>query len=236
MNLAYYTCFIGTDNNNAFAIPEIPSIEHDCYYFTNNHTMVQKLQNTKWKTVFIDFQSIDDIIENNMMAKHVKALPHEYEELRSYDYLVYMDSKVGKINEGFIYGAINCLFVSNNYAIAMREHWMCQDRAENEKENIWREFSLAVTSQDRYKQQEAQYSDYITRQCKSGLSNLSDSHCTTNTIIRNMKHPKMKQIDYTWYAHILDCGIECQISFFSVKQLFEKMVYSFRDNPFLNSY
>jgi hypothetical protein len=74
MNLAYYTCFIGTDNNNnAFAIPEIPSTQHDCYYFTNNHTMIQKLQNTKWKIVFVDFQSTDDIIENNMMEKHVKT-------------------------------------------------------------------------------------------------------------------------------------------------------------------
>ena len=235
MNLAYYTCFIGTDNNIAFVIPDIPSTQCDCYYFTNNHTMIQKLQNTKWKSVFVDFKSTDCVIENNMMAKHVKALPHEYEELRSYDYLVYIDSKVGKINEGFIHGAIECLFNSHNYAIAMREHWLCHNRKENEKENVWNEFALAVNNQARYKQQEAQYSDYITRQCKTGLSNLSNSHCMTGVILRNMKHPKMKQIDYTWYAHILDCGIECQISFFFVKQLFENVVYSFRDNPFLDS-
>jgi hypothetical protein len=236
MNLAYYTCFIGSNNNEAFSVPDLPSHEYDCYFFTNNSSMVDKLRATKWKVVHIDFESTDDVIESNMKSKHIKALPHEYKELQPYDYLVYMDSKLKKVNEGFIEGAIKCLFKENNFAVAMREHWMCQDRPKGQKETVWKEFLLAVNSQERYRLQQTQYSEYITKQCATGLSHLSDCHCVTGFIIRNMKHPKMKQIDYLWYAHILECGIECQISFFFIKQLFKSVVYSFRDNPFLNSY
>ena len=76
-NLAYYTCFIGTDENQAFSIPDLPSLEYDCYFFTNNQSMIEKLNTKKWKVVYIDFESTDDIIESNMKSKHIRALPHE---------------------------------------------------------------------------------------------------------------------------------------------------------------
>ena len=47
MNLAFYTCFYGSDNNQAFKIPEIPSLKYKCYYYTNNHTIIEKLKSTK---------------------------------------------------------------------------------------------------------------------------------------------------------------------------------------------
>ena len=36
----------------------------------------------------------------------------------------------------------------------------------------------------------------------------------------NMKHNKINTINTTWYQHIKECGIQDQISFFFVKQLF----------------
>lgn len=43
MNLAFYTCFYGSDVNTSFKIPEIPSLKYNCYYFTKNHSMIVKL-------------------------------------------------------------------------------------------------------------------------------------------------------------------------------------------------
>jgi hypothetical protein len=47
-----------------------------------------------------------------------------------------------------------------------------------------------------------------------------------------MKHVKMVEINTTWYEHINECGIQDQISFFFVKQLFNDNIYPFVENPF----
>jgi hypothetical protein len=52
-------------------------------------------------------------------------------------------------------------------------------------------------------------------------------------VIRNMKHEKIQKINNTWYNHIQECGIQDQISFFFVKQLFEGCIYPFTEIPFL---
>jgi len=42
--LAYYTYFIGSDNNIAFKIPELPSEKYDCYYYTNNKNLYKLIK------------------------------------------------------------------------------------------------------------------------------------------------------------------------------------------------
>jgi hypothetical protein len=49
-----------------------------------------------------------------------------------------------------------------------------------------------------------------------------------------MKHEKIIKINITWYQHIEECGIQCQISFYFVKQLFNDYIYPFTENPYLN--
>ena len=43
----------------------------------------------------------------------------------------------------------------------------------------------------------------------------------------------MIELNNTWYKHIQECGIQCQISFFFVKQLFPDIIVSFTENPFV---
>ena len=47
-----------------------------------------------------------------------------------------------------------------------------------------------------------------------------------------MKHDKINELNNTWYQHIEECGIQDQISFFFVKQLFNDDILSFTENPF----
>uniref|UniRef100_A0A6C0IT44 Uncharacterized protein n=1 Tax=viral metagenome TaxID=1070528 RepID=A0A6C0IT44_9ZZZZ len=230
-NLAFYTCFYGGNNNKAFKIPEIPSLKYKCYYFTNNKIILNRLQNTKWIGIFDNKQIMenndndnDNAIVSCMASKHVKVCPQEYNELKQYDYLCYLDSKLKKVNENFLEKYIHKFFIENNFALLLRRHWFVEP-------NIWSEYNQSM-KQPRYQKQSRQYTKYINKQIKNGLLEKTYYHCCTGLLIRNMKHPKMIDINNTWYQHIQECGIQCQISFFFVKQLFKGYIYPFTEIPF----
>ncbi len=47
-----------------------------------------------------------------------------------------------------------------------------------------------------------------------------------------MRHEKNNELSSTWYQHIQECGIQDQISFFFVQQLFSDIIYPFTETPF----
>jgi len=228
MNLVFYTCFYGSNNNIACRIPEIPSLHYKCYYFTNNSSIIEQLKNTKWIGVYDDKPSTDDMIESSMLSKHLKAVPHEYAELKEYDYSCYLDSKLEKVSEEFVERFIHKYFIKQNYALLLREHWFVH----NNDKSVWNEFNGSI-KQYRYGLEKEKYLNYINNQIKNGLREVTEHHCATGFIIRNMKHEKIKDINNTWYRHIQECGIQCQISFYFVKQLFSDCIYPFTEIPFV---
>ena len=74
--------------------------------------------------------------------------------------------------------------------------------------------------------------NYISNQAKRGLSLVTPTHCACCFLIRNMKHEKMIQINTEWFNHVQECGIQDQISFFFVKQLFNDCIYPFTELPY----
>jgi hypothetical protein len=225
IKLAFYTYFYGSDNNNAFIIPQIPSVKYKCYYYTNNKNILEKLKNTLWISIYDDKITNDDIIESNMIGKNIKSLPHKYKELKDYDYLCFLDNKLNKVNEEFIEEFINKYFIKQNYALLLRQHWFI-------KNNIWDEYNESM-KQYRYTLESEKYLNYINKQIKNGLKYITKNHCACGLLIRNMKHPKINEINETWYQHIQECGIQDQISFFFVKQYFNNYIYAFTEIPFL---
>jgi hypothetical protein len=225
MNLAFYTYFYGSDNNEAFRIPEIPSLKYKCYYYTNNLSIIELLKNTNWIGIFDNKPTNDDIIESCMVGKHIKTKPNEYSELSNYDYLCFLDSKLAKVNETFVEEFINKYFIEENYALLLREHWFIHN-------NVWNEYNQSIT-QYRYNLESEKYKNYINNQIKNGLSGVTQHHCACGFLIRNMKHSKINELNNTWYQHIEECGIQDQISFFFVKQLFNDDILSFSESPFL---
>ena len=218
-NLAFYTYFIGTDSNPAFMIPPLSSKSYPCYFFTNNHTILNELKNTKWISVFINKQTDDDVIESNMIGKHVKVLPHEFEELKNYDYLCYFDTKLLKVNIKFIELCINKYFIHDNQALLLRKNQWNKDTGclKNELKRAFK--------QPRYQLQKKQYQSYIQNQVNKGLLIKHPPGFQCNFLIRNMTHPKMKDFNKTWYEHIQQCGIQDQIPFHFVKQLFPGIIF-----------
>jgi len=225
-HLAFYTCFYGSNENPAFKIPDIPSMKYKCYYYTNNLSIIEQIKNTNWIGIYENKSSNDDLVESAMISKHIKAKPHEYNELKDYDYLCYLDSKLEKLNEEFIEDFINKYFIKKKYALLLRNHIFLPS-------NVWYEFNMSMTH-ERYRLEKDKYLNYIKNQVvNNGLSEITEYHCQTGLLIRNMKHDKIIDINNTWYKHIQECGIECQISFFFVKQLFKDYIYPFREIPFI---
>ena len=224
-NLAFYTYFYGSNNNPAFRIPEIPSLKYKCYYFTNNSTMIENLKGTNWIGIYDENPTTDDIIESCMVGKHIKTMPNEYTDLKEYDYLCFLDSKLEKVNEEFVENFITTYFIEQNYALLLRKHWFVND-------SVWNEYNLSMQF-ERYKIESGKYKSDIANQVKAGLSETTQKHCACGFLIRNMKHEKIKEINNTWYQHIQECGIQDQISFFFVKQLFNDYIYPFTEIPFV---
>lgn len=224
MNLSFYTCFYGSNQNQSFKIPQTPSMKYDCYYFTNNLEILGRLKDTKWIGVFNDQPTNDDLIESNMVAKRVKVLPHEYKELRDYDYTCFLDSKLYRVSEAFVENMIDKYFVKQSCALLLRQH-------EFLKGYVWDEYNESM-KQERYRKESARYYKYIQKQLSEGLKETTPRHCQCGFLIRNMKHEKIKELNEMWYRHILECGIQDQISFFFVKQLFFEYVHPFTEVPF----
>jgi hypothetical protein len=225
LDLAFYTYFYGSDNNEARGIPEIPSLKYKCYYYTNNKSNFELLKDTKWIGIFDDKPTSDDLIESCMIGKHIKTSPHKYNELKDYSYLCYLDTKVGKVSENFVENFINKFFIEQNYALLLREHWFV-------RHSVWNEFNESMY-QYRYTLESDRYRNYINRQISNGLSEITEHHCACGFLIRNMKHEKINEINDTWYQHIQECGIQDQISFFFAKQLFDGYIYPFTEIPYV---
>lgn len=225
LNLAFYTYFYGSNSNSAFTIPMLPSFKYNCYYYTNNISIIELLKNTNWIGIYVPIPINDDIIESCMVGKHIKTMPHDFNELKDYHYLCYLDSKLQHISERFVEIFIHKYFIEENYALLLRKHWFVND-------NIWNEYNESMI-QERYKLESEKYKKYINNQINNGLSETTDKHCACGFLIRNMKHDKIIDIGRTWYQHILECGMQDQISFFFVKQLFHEYILPFTENPFV---
>lgn len=224
MNLAFYTYFYGSNDNKAFRIPTLPSLKYDCYFYTNNLTMVNNLSGSKWIVIYDDKPILDDPIVSCMTGKHIKTCPHEYKDLQKYDYLCFLDTKVGHVNETFVENFITKFFIEGDYALLLREHPFV-------KNNVWNEY-VECMIQYRYTLEKDKYINYINEQISNGLSETTDKHCACGFLIRNMKHRKIKAINTTWYEHIQKCGIQDQISFFFAKQFFKDFIFPFKENPY----
>jgi len=123
-----------------------------------------------------------------------------------------------------LYPEITKYFILQNYAILLKEHTFI-------KNSVWNEYNESI-KEHRYRLESDKYKKYINKQISNGFNEITNNHCQCVLLIRNMKHKKIRDINTTWFEHIQECGIQDQISFFFVKQLFDDCIYSFTENPF----
>jgi hypothetical protein len=88
--------------------------------------------------------------------------------------------------------------------------------------NIWAEIDESL-KQERYKVLSDQMNKYICKQLDKGLREITEYHVACGIIIRKMTK-NSANINEEWYKNIQECGIQDQISFFFVKQMFSRII------------
>jgi len=215
--LAYYTCYFGGDYNYSNLIPPIPSETTDCYFFTNNPTMYAKLENTKWLRIFIDSIPIhNNSVLDSMSAKEIRSCPHRFPILDEYDYVCWFDTKL-KVYEDVAERCVRFLQESNKTMVLTKHPY-----SERYK-TVWDEFHTAMGT-EKYRAQKEQNEAYIKHQLAKGASETINVFYCVGFIMQKRCY-KQKEINECWYRHIQECGIEDQISFQFIHQLYADSIH-----------
>jgi hypothetical protein len=223
-SIAFVTGHIGTENTR---IPKKPR-NFDAYFITNNTLLSQKAKKHYWPPILLKNiplicgnHSTDNYLKNSFSSKQLKVFPDTFLE-KHYDYVVWFDDKYNskKHQNIDINNTIKHILLIHQQpsppAILMHKHPFLY--------NINQEYECAIHYQPRYLKEQKQYQAYINRQLANGLSSNQGIHYQTGFIIYNFTHKKTKEIQSTWMQHIKDCGIQCQISFNFVHQLYPKCI------------
>jgi len=209
--LAYYTCYFGGISNYSRLIPPIPSLKNDCYYFTNDKDIYNRLENTRWIRVLLDIPIHNCHVKDSMEPKFIRCCPHLFDQLKNYEYLCWFDSKI-KVFEDKVDELVDILSKGDKCIVLTKHPYS------NKFNSVWDEFNLAM-EYDKYRAQKDQNIAYINKQLANGFSDKINIHyCATWTLKKMCK--KTEEFGELWYENIKECGIECQISLQFVQQKF----------------
>jgi len=232
-DLVFYTCYFGNDHQPGAIIPPAPSSFYDCFYFTNNETLFRQLCEAGklitpnelgqskgcWKGIFLpDVILKEDENGNAMDSKEWKAAPHHFAVLNDYRFSCYFDSKI-TCHEDRVLELANQMLSTHKLFLVPQHPFLGRNGM-----NIWAEYGECL-HQPRYRKEKEQYEAYILHQLSKGRKADMPVHYATQFILRQMV-PETDVINETWYQHIQECGIECQISFFFIQQEFGHLLYT----------
>lgn len=189
----------------------LPSSKYDCYYFTNDINIYNELENTLWKRVFCHNVPVHDChIKDTMETKILRTCPHKFDILTNYEYLCWFDSKL-QVYESSVEELIAQLSSNSDKIIVLSKH-----PYSDTFNSVWDEFNLAMGTV-KYNVQKEQNIKYIEAQIQAGFSDKINIHfCGGWNLKKNCK--KTEEFGELWYSHILECGIEDQISLQFVQQ------------------
>jgi hypothetical protein len=218
--LAYYTCFFGGNYNYSKLIPPLPSETEDCYYFTNNRDIYDRLAGTRWIRIFMDAIPIhDDPVKDTMESKEIRSCPHRFEQLAAYDYLCWFDSKL-QVYKDVVNRCLDALESSEQCVVLTQHPYSATYKT------VWDEYNLAITC-DKYRQQADQYKSYIQSQLAKGRSeSISVFYCGGFSLRKRCD--KTTEFNECWYQHIQECGINDQIALQFVELQFRPFIHGLK--------
>jgi len=188
----------------------------DCYYFTNNPNTYGRLEHSGWKRIWVDIPIENDNVLDAMNTKRLRCCPHKFDALRDYQYLCWVDSKLEITSTEKVYDMMNSLVGTK--IIALTRHPIPHT-------DVWGEYNLAI-QYPKYASQKDRYAAYISKRIAEGFDAKKPlRHCSGFSVRKQCK--QMEDIGDVWYSHILECGIECQISWQFVAQLYEDSIQDF---------
>lgn len=204
--LAYYTAFFGDNSSWVNIIPPLFSAVHDCYFFTNNAEMYDRLGGTKWIRVFLDIPIKTDYALSAMDSKELKLCPHRFEELQSYEFTCWLDSTLIAFDDKIS----PLLDKLDGYNIVLTRH-------PAKFSSVWDEYRGSLALQ-KHQINKDRYLVYINSRLGRGFSEITDCfHCTGFILRRTCD--EIADLNELWLEEVKECGINCQICFHFVKQI-----------------
>jgi hypothetical protein len=199
---AVYSTYCGPTRKRTFKGKPLKSnVKH--YFISNNPEILASVTKFGWIPFYLDIPIYDNVVFSAYQAKIAKALPHLFQFLEQHDYTMYLDDNLHFDVD--LLSSFEALLTSNNAALGLREHDFLNS-------NVLAEFAESML-QKRYYALKDRTISYINAQLSKGYSLEIDKLYRTGAIFRNMKHLKIKEINEAWFENIIDCGINCQISF-----------------------
>jgi hypothetical protein len=128
------------------------------------------------------------------------------------DFIVWCDNKY-ELNEAAVWPVLASP-KGPQAALWMFRHPFLHGGAESEM--------LESMLQPRYVAQRTQMEAYLAKARAQGLAteDASLTHYATGVQVWDLRHPDSQRLQDTWWDHIMQCGIEDQMSIFVVAQLF----------------
>eukprot|EP00760_Papus_ankaliazontas_P003139 PhM_4_TR11451/c0_g1_i1/m.85410 len=213
--LAVYSTFMGVGSNIAFVVPKtVPG--YPCYMVSNNTEFLRQCAGKGWEPIFISSYAppTPDEIVSATQAKFVKVTPEALPQLRGYDFLYYIDTKVDLAAAAERIPHHMSEMLRTNSPVGIRHHPFLGH-------SVWNEYRECL-GQARYARQQGNMLSFINQRLSVGDKAEGEGmHLYwTSAILRNMNHSDILHLNRRWAAYVRTCGIECQISFFFVAQSF----------------
>jgi len=207
LDLAIYSTYCGAGKNKTYVENDLkPGIGY--YFISNNEDILREVERRGWHPIFLGLPVTNNLILSAQQSKVAKAMPQIFPQLKVAKKTLYVDDKL-KFSTDKVQ-ALAAWLEESTAPMAMREHPFLSGNVLNELcESMWHK---------RYQSQRGMLVDFITRRVDSGDSLSAKRMFLTGTILRNMQHSQIQEINERWYQYILECGIECQISFHFVAQ------------------
>jgi hypothetical protein len=211
-SIAFYSTFCGHERAMSLAVP-VHAIPADFYFISNNPACLSYAQKLGWIPFHLKIGLFDDPLVSAHQAKIAKALPHLFDFLLEHERSFYMDDKF-KFDGDLLSAVENNLSDRNSEFLASYHRFLSG--------NVLFELVEAM-GQARYFTQRRQTVEFIMRRLEEGDCLKMGSMYETGLIMRKTTAARVKQINEEWYQAILQCGIECQISFNFIAQRYPEI-------------
>lgn len=222
-DLAIYSTFCGPADALSLSV-NVKDLAADFYFISNNPACLKKAGKLGWIPFHLDVGIYQDAVISSHQAKIAKAMPHLFEFLTEYERVFYLDDKfrfdsqfLAKLESAF--AGAESPFIASHHAFLDK--------------NIMFELAEAM-GQPRYFLQRTQIVEFILGKLNEGYRLDMEKMYETGLIMRDLNHPEVREINEEWYQSIIECGIQCQISFNFIAQKyrtitsFDKRLLSFR--------
>jgi len=212
MKIAIYSNYCGSDNGLRTNVNTNRVNTYPHFFYTNNGVAAMQMQGAGWTPIVLPIPVHDDPVISCMQAKEQKCRPHLLKELQEFDFVVFRDAKMHGLDFPKLPGII-AQMQKREFHSAFPVH----------ARNVVAEACESMF-QPRYANQRAQICAYIGDSLRRGYRASMPIHFGCNMFVRDMRHEDTTPLGEMWMDHTNQVGLQDQISFHFVAQVFPEIL------------